>query len=461
MVCWSFDASFTGPPTGTDMKIRNIEVTGSSYLFTTKLNPNKGTFPLFKERFKRKLGDKASASTKGTMSASEAGAEAKRILADLDHLQVTNKRDKANQPNTTEEINKAIKTWLWFLDFDPVENARIAEQLTEAGLEARATAAIVHDAVCEQYKTDFGLYTELGNAILKVLRTGQLSTVLSEAVKVWAELADKDDTLAVASAKRYVKLFTDLLGDKQLDQITRKHVATYIEHRVRDVRTTTVAREVAGLSSVWGKAADHFDITTRNPFARPHIKGLGKDSIKRKTPTVTEHATILQRVSDVPILCVIALTGLRLAEAWGLEQADFDEEAGILYVRPNTVRPKLKTAHSERPIPVLPQLVPHLQALFKQKRSNSPNSAGKVAARRLKMALAGMTIHGLRHGFKDRLMEVDGTRLLIEELLGWSAQGMIHHYGTSAITDAKRNLMRKVYANILPTEGGNVIPIRA
>ena len=224
---------------------------------------------------------------------------------------------------------------------------------------------------------------------------------------------------------------------------------------------------------MWNRAADHFDIKTRNPFERQPIKGLGQDSSKRRTPTAKEHATLLQKLEPAsgasatpkgytaPLIAIIALTGLRLAEAWGLEQADYDEAAGILYVRPNTVRPTLKTKHSERPIPVLPELDRWLKAYFKQRRASTANSASAAIGKKLETLLPDMTGHGLRHGFKDRLMEADAKAVLVEELLGWSDQSMLRHYGTNSVTDQKRNLMRKVYDKLHDIEEAKVVPIRA
>ena len=231
---------FTGTSTGPSMKIPNVEVTSSSYLFSTKLNPNKGTFPLFKERFKRKLGDINS------MSRAEAGAQAKRILADLDHLQNTCKRDKARQPINTKDINRAVKTWLWFVEFDPETHKHAASKRTEEGYTAFLEEGFVVTEVSEFFKVsnDPILFTELGDAILTVIKQGQLSTVFSDAVKVWADQTNrghlKETHKTIADTARYVDQFNALVGDKQLDQISRKHVAAYIEHRLKTVKTTTV-----------------------------------------------------------------------------------------------------------------------------------------------------------------------------------------------------------------------------
>ena len=156
----------------------------------------------------------------------------------------------------------------------------------------------------------------------------------------------------------------------------------------------------------------------------------------------------------IPMLAVISLTGLRLSEAWGIQTKDWDTSAGKLLIRPNELR-ALKTDHSERPFPVLPELSQWLDVYLSAKRPGSANAASAATALFLKSNGFSLTAHCLRHGFKQRLVEVDTPSNLIEELMGWSDQSMMRHYGVNAITTKKRVAVQLVYAQIATIEDSN------
>jgi len=111
---------------------------------------------------------------------------------------------------------------------------------------------------------------------------------------------------------------------------------------------------------------------------------------------------------------------------------------------------------------VLPELAKWLDRYFKAEKANSANTASATTGKLYTRLDLPFTNHGLRHGMRDRLVECDGNGLQIDELLGWSDQGMIRHYGRNAVTDQKRALLRKVYSRLIPSKSKDtVIAIRA
>lgn len=74
----------------------------SSYLFVKRLNPKSGTFPLFKERTKLKI---------GATTEAEATREAKTLAAALDLLQEVARKD-GKHVTSTKDKNKAAETWV-------------------------------------------------------------------------------------------------------------------------------------------------------------------------------------------------------------------------------------------------------------------------------------------------------------------------------------------------------------
>lgn len=445
---------------------------GQSFLFVKRISANKGTFPThhdtFPERFKRKLG------TTPAMTIHEAGATAQKRSIDIEHLQSVSMRDKAGRTNTTKDLVSAAKTWLWFNELEDLSDIHIqSTRSTSEGESAANTLTVLTDAVKAFYRVEGEgyshktIFTPFGDHLLGVLNSGQAGTLFSESVAIWAKQTNrshlKPTDKPIHDANRFIDAFNEFAGDRPIDQITRSNVTAYITHRCKTVKTTSVDREIHTLRAVWNKAADALDISGRNPFERQSIHGLGTDAIRRPTPPVEQHKNLMQLLNDhprkdqsyvIPMLAVISLTGLRLSEAWGIQTKDWDRSAGKLLIRPNELR-GLKTDHSERPFPALPELNQWLDLYLSAKRPGSANAASAATAMFLKSNGFRLTAHCLRHGFKQRLVEVDTPSNLIEELMGWSDQSMMRHYGVNAITTKKRVAVQLVYAQIATIEDSN------
>ena len=93
-----------------------------------------------------------------------------------------------------------------------------------------------------------------------------------------------------------------------------------------------------------------------------------------------------------------------------------------MLIRPNGTR-SLKTAHSERTIP----LVGSALVAMKENPRGFPRYAGKNASasgainkylRENKLLPKGATLYGLRHGFQDRLIEVEAPERIQADLMG-------------------------------------------
>ena len=444
--------------------MKNIEESSSSYLFVYRLNDAKGTFPLFKERFKRKLGSTAS------MSLAEAGAQAKKLVIDIQHLQTISHRDCINLPNSTKDLQRAANTWLWMIDWNGDEYQASKGRRTAASYQLHNTYSFISEEVKNQYtrSTDPVLLSSLGDEMLRLLDGGSSALMLSDAVVIWQDATDTHSGKGLDDVRRNVQLFINLIGDKAIDQITNRNVLNYIEQRLKVVKTTSVARELSSLKAVWNQAAKRHEVVRVNPF-QATIKGMGKDTEDRPVASIEQTTTLLRKLEDeltegyvAPLAAIVALTGMRNAEAWGLEEADWDKVNNVLFIRPNSTRPSLKTKHSERPFPVLPELAIWLERYFKADKALSANTASATTGKLFKRLALPFTNHGLRHGMRDRLVECDGNGLQIDELLGWSDQGMMRYYGSNAVTDQKRSLLRKVYSRLIQNKPkDNVIAIRA
>jgi len=442
---------------------KTVNAKGKSvYLFTKRLNPKAGTFPLFKERVKLKMDATTDA---------EAVREAKTLAAELDLLQEVSRKD-GKHVSSTKDKNKAAETWVRVVAGVDLSSAHgLKGKATKEAMEARETLDFLvgevtsfygsteldHEGGYNQWLSDFG------DHLLKFLKDGQGVGSISEGVSVYLKQTQRDHldekTASIRTAHRVVGYFVEAIGDKQLDQINRKDVERYITQRLQVVKTTSVQRELRSLSALWNKCAQALDLRVLNPFANQPIRGLGSDAEERHTPTVSETRKLLVALEDKasnapksyvwPLVAIAALTGCRLSEAWGLLPEDFDRETQTLWIQPNSKRKSLKTKNSSRPIPVLAPLEFWLNRFFtattEARGAKTANSASASSVKAIKALGFGFGNHSLRHGMKQRLVEADAPLNVLEELLGWSGQSMASNYGRNQATAAKRNYLASVY----------------
>ena len=460
-----------------------VSAAGTSYLCVKRLNPNHGKFPDFKERFKVKL-----AATTDV----EASIESDRIVTELNHLQLVNKKDKRKLPLNAKDMNRAAKTWVeYFGKLNLDEIRQLKGRRTKDALDAENVRSHVIDAVIDFYREDMqsmgmdgvtnsAWLTPFGDHLVSFLREGERAETLTDAIPLYLKQTGRghlpETSKAVQDTKRTVCLFVSTVGEKPINLITRTDVERYIETRLKQVKTTSVDRELGTLRAVWHKAALVWSIPQKSPFSEQPITGLGTDAVKRKTPSLGEMRELLvalearhQRnpssyVASLP--AIAALTGLRLSEAWGLQRKDWETESAlfgcsILNIRANETRGNLKNANSERPFPVLPELSVWLHRYFDCDHAKTANSASAATVSALKQLGFNFGNHSLRHGFKQRLREANAPLDVLEELLGWSSQRMSAHYGTRDSSVTKIKFVRAVYRELIPEEhGGNVFSIR-
>ncbi|MEY5029223.1 MAG: hypothetical protein RLZ63_1538 [Pseudomonadota bacterium] len=453
------------------VEVRTLSDGSSSYLFSKRLNPAKGTYAHFSDRFKRKLVANTDA---------EATIEAHLIAERLDQLQRVCLRDARGLSNTSIELNQAATTWFEVVIEIDLNELRHDKNKTYTKASADAEGYLVHLAGeivdhWEHREPDHeGNYrmwlSPFGAHLYSMLNDGKPSQKFGESIDIYLKQTNRAHldrkTRSVARPIRVLSDFTSIIGDMAVDEITRKDVERYINKRLTmNVKTTTVQREIANLRAIWAQVANALEIQTRNPFERQPIHGLGSDTEVRYTFSAVEMRTLLAYVEKLhnersssyapPLLAIATLTGARLSEINHLVSADFDRQRKVLWLRPNERRANLKTANSKRPIPVLPELAIWLERFFRSNdRPSSSNSASANCLKylnRIDTENKGFTIHGLRHGFKQLLVETDCPGNLIDELMGWSQQSMMKNYGFTTVTQKKIDFMTKAYAKILPS----------
>jgi integrase len=175
---------------------------------------------------------------------------------------------------------------------------------------------------------------------------------------------------------------------------------------------------------------------------------------------------------------LLALTGCRRGEIEGLRWGDVDLAGGCLRLSES------KTGKSVRPLGSAAAAA--LKALPRNGQFVLPGSSAeshftglpKAWARLLKRAgeaagdkgeeaasLAGLTPHGLRHGFASVAADLGLTEITISAMLGHSAATVtgryIHHVDTALVAAADRVSARIAAAMSGEDAGAQVIPLRA
>ena len=147
---------------------------------------------------------------------------------------------------------------------------------------------------------------------------------------------------------------------------------------------------------------------------------------------------------------MISDTGMRLAEAVGLSKDDLKltDEVPHIVIRKHPWRP-LKTSGSERVIPLVGAALWASQRLsgtvsgeflfpqYVDGTATNANSASAALNKWMKTFLSKeCVVHGMRHGFIDRLRAVNAPMDMIDQLGGWSLQSVGQGYEDDYSLDA-------------------------
>ncbi len=215
-------------------------------------------------------------------------------------------------------------------------------------------------------------------------------------------------------------------GREPVSGITAKMIASYKAQRVRNVKPSTVNRELSLLKTIfnlgikWGYAA-------ANPVRE--VKLFREESIKERILGRDEEARLLaassgRRAHLKPILLLLLNTGARLSEILRLEWRSVNLPFGQIVIDATNSKSKRR-----RQIPLnstARQVLAELKAasqseyvfpgIMSQKSLSSIHTAFWNACR--EAGIQGLRIHDLRHTFASRLSSMGFDLVTIKDLLG-------------------------------------------
>lgn len=191
---------------------------------------------------------------------------------------------------------------------------------------------------------------------------------------------------------------------------------TYLETK-RGASAATIARRLSGLSAFFERLIDE-GVLERNPVAR-----VDRPKVSSESPTLgleKEHLRALLDVArsrsdrDLALVGLLALSGLRVSEAVGLDVTDLSVQRGHHVV---TITRK---GGEKATVTVAPPVVPVLQAVIgdrvsgpiflngKGARLSRTQATNSVTAMSRKAGIDGkITAHSLRHTYVTLSLDVD------------------------------------------------------
>jgi integrase len=359
----------------------------------------------------------------------------------------------------------------------PVRDAALAIVSSEYGEEAMLQLA--RGQVDENL--DFALMDLSDKVEGKVSKEVQAvihSGVLPEAPLSIAECIDRHftykksgvedkDRLVRNLGERAKAYLTEALGrqavyETPVETLTRKDSNRYRDLLLSKMKPNSVKRLMGHTATALNFCIKEDDLNTRNPFQGVIIKDAGA-SKEDRLPLSKEDIYELDKVFDAPddiaaLWTTLRDTGARLSEIVYLAVEDVNLQDKSVAIRPNAFRSSLKTASSERIIPLSDKALEALQVLRQGKeegdaiftryaRPRGADSASQTCQKRLRKVVKDpkKTLHSLRHSMKDSLRNSGCPEELAKSLLGHSDGSVASRYGSGYALDVMREALAKAW----------------
>lgn len=255
------------------------------------------------------------------------------------------------------------------------------------------------------------------------------------------------------SSKRDRQLLDNLIsyfGDMKLQEISAHDIEKYKAYRVKEIKKSTLNRELGCLKALYNKAIE-WDYIDKNPVRK--VKFFNEEPFKRQRYLNEEEIKKLLEACGTPYLrdiVGIALnTGMRLSPILNLEwkYVDFIEEVITL----------IKTKNNK--IHKIPMNKRSKEILFRRKcaKTNikyvfcfedginikSVRTGFESAVKRA--GIDDLVFHDLRHTFASHLMKKNVKLLTIKELLNHSTINMTLRYAHLAPNDERKAVNKLDY----------------
>ncbi|QBE66825.1 tyrosine-type recombinase/integrase [Pseudoduganella lutea] len=295
---------------------------------------------------------------------------------------------------------------------------------------------------------------------------GSLTETLSDALKLYLDHHKKRDDPKFRKTTEYLfSKMVSVLGDKPVKDINRTDAHMLVSKLQEQKLSTGSIRRVLNTNrAILNNYFTEREIDRKNPLADLPIPGEGDDKNEREPFTHDELVKLADLIQDADdpdrwLLGLLMDTGLRLAEAVGLEMADIKLDALVPHVviQSHPWR-SLKTAESKRNVPLVgmalwaanricKSAVPGQRFAFPKLTTETHANAAvpsAVIAKWLRAKGLDHTAHELRHTLADRLRDVQCPEDVRLAIGGWSSTGVGNKYGTGYGLGVKAGWLEKI-----------------
>ncbi|MBB2999791.1 integrase [Paraburkholderia tropica] len=207
------------------------------------------------------------------------------------------------------------------------------------------------------------------------LIVAQRAKNLRDVIPSWARRTSAD-TAAVKRAEKALSLFEEAVGIVPLRELNKGHgaqfVAFLLDTAARGFKAKTAHNHASYIAALLN-VAEKDDLIDRNPLDLSIDKSIGA---KRREPwsdaelkRMYEHSLFSHRMNDVPewqdvkpvdgraLVLILQHTGARIGEIAQLRRGDFETRDGITAIRITAEAGTVKTAESERTVPLANHLL--------------------------------------------------------------------------------------------------------
>jgi integrase len=289
---------------------------------------------------------------------------------------------------------------------------------------------------------------------------------LGEALAMYLELKGPTKSKTFfAAATRSCGYLVEVCGEKVLSDYTRADAIAFRNELMgRNLTGSTITRIFGSIRAVVNFSISEYGIEMQNPFVGVYFDRTA--GVSERKPIPTDTISVIQQecrtVDDEMrwLLLLLSDTGMRLAEGAGLLIEDIVLNADIPYVRimPHPWR-RLKTLSSAREVPLVNEALWAAQrikdssasaSLFAFPRYNktdqtNSNSASAALNKWMKpYILKGCSVHSLRHAMRDRTRAIECPSDIVDQIGGWTTQGVGHGYGDGYPLEVLHRWMKKL-----------------
>jgi len=344
---------------------------------------------------------------------------------------------------------------------------RIIKSLRTKSLSHARTASRSLSARLEDYWLGLRLQrTDVPAAHLLVVPKAQLDSsfpTIEDALALYlAVKGQSKGKLFFSHARRNISYVIACLGSRPLDCYSSADAATFRQWLIdKKLSNTSLVRIFGVVKAVVNFSIKEQGLECKNSFSGVYIPAENNKkrySVKGKELKSLQDECVLLDDDIRWLVALISDTGMRLSEAVGLLVDDLvvdSEQPHIkLVLHPHR---HLKTGASERTIPLVGS---SLWAAKRIKENSSTkfcfsryctgdncnsNSASAAINKWIKKVISSeAVIHGLRHGFRDRLRAAEAPMDMIDQLGGWSLRSVGQGYGDGYQLDLLHRWMEKI-----------------